>query len=439
MSLLRKALSRVETRPLTPAVEPLYPAAQPINPVAEPIHPAVEPVFPQIDHTEPLIEPVYPEIEPLISAFEPAGPLAEAADPAYELPNAVPEAALESVLEQSQPAAPSGDQPPQTAEVEAAITPPDLIFPWSGAIPVGETCDENQLEARDESASELVWQQFNDLQELVTSDVANLDIASFDNVNSDSAKIDFADVDLTTTAPPVPATPPMAPPLPKTPATVSAPTTTSPLNVKPEFRELRNQLLSRLNLSTHPTLLLVDAGREVGDAAWLLPLAASIIEKLNALRGHAQSQILLVEGAGPNCGLAQALGLDTHLGFNHVLNGRSDWPPALQSTLHPQIKLLGRGAEQLQSNRFQHLAKLWAELTQQFDLLLVATGPIGERPSSGRSKPPVHSGATLFLPLASAAILCLELNGTSPTAATNAKRLLDAHGIPVLGCIVQPN
>ncbi len=130
----------------------------------------------------------------------------------------------------------------------------------------------------------------------------------------------------------------------------------APLNIKPEYRELRDQLLARLNIAKHPTVLLIDAGRTVGDVSWLLPLASGILEKLNAT-SNTLPQILLVEAAGTECGLASTLGLDTHLGLSHVLNGQADWRAAIQSTQHPQIKLLGRGSPTVAVRRSETAGK----------------------------------------------------------------------------------
>jgi hypothetical protein len=362
-----------------------------------------------------------------------------------------------------------------------------------------ETYTDFFADLRDDLGNEPLWQQLEDLQRLVSSGLGRLDIetvsledsgdSSIEVTTTEVLEIDAIDVPgpnvtLTAATPPtgssrtfippaspaeqfatafppfqtlsqpVTTAPPVAPPpsvaaavetslaqvvMPSAPPTPPEPVApAAPLNFKPEFRELRDQLLARINIAKHPTLLMVDAGQDIGDSSWLLPLATSIIEKLNATKRDTPPQILIVEAAGSDCGIAQSLGLDAHLGLNHVLARRTDWNATVQSTLHPQIKLLGRGAGQLRSSDFNRLAKCWAELSLRFDLILVAAGPIYDPPSVDQVQKTLSSSATMFFPLTTAAVLCIELNGTPQSTAAEAKRFLDARGIQVLGCIVQP-
>jgi hypothetical protein len=348
-------------------------------------------------------------------------------------------------------------------------------------------------EFHEESPSEPLWRQLDKLHQLVSADIDRFNFEDFQTADSnippvnvtkteileiDAIQLDPPSIDLlpenrtylaapsaTAVPPPLPWEPPFAqlpdssaispfakaqqptaplaplpavfPPSPA-PLSLQPSAAAAPLNIKPEFRELRDQLLARLNLAKCSTLLLIDAGRNVGDASWLLPLAASIIEKFSAGQNATRPQILLVEAAGSECGISQSQGLDVHLGLTHVLAGRTDAKSAIQSTPHPQIKLLGRGAEQFRCNDPRRLAKLWAELTTQFNLILVAAGPQSPTSQVDQAKKHVSDSVTAFFPLATAAILCIELNGTPQVAALDTKQLLDARGIQMLGCIVQP-
>jgi len=473
MSLLLKALSRVDRQEHAPVVEA----------------------------KNTTVEPAIPNVAPLIPSDVLSGPA--------ELENAAEQTAAAATF---QPPAidqtPIIDQVPveqpalhlPSAEIEATPTPtmvlpsiettlPPIETPPSENSPVFLPSDAvSASESYDELTSEPIWQQLAELQDLVSTDFDRFNVDHLDSTNSievtktEELEIDAIDVDAPNIAPlpqpyapevvspslpsvapfvppaqtftppshPSPTTPlavepsaraPIAPiaaisPPPSTPLSRMPPT--PPLNFRPEFRELRDQLLSRINIAKHPTLLLVDAGQNIGDSSWLLPLAASIIEKLNAANRDKLPQILLVEAAGSDCGIAQTLGLDAHLGLNHVLARRADWQTTVQSTPHPQIKLLGRGAGQLRSSDFNRLAKCWAELSLQFDLILVAAGPVYEPHTADQIQNSSISSATIFFPLAAAAILCIELNGTSQAAAIEAKSLLDARGLQVLGCIVQP-
>jgi hypothetical protein len=216
-----------------------------------------------------------------------------------------------------------------------------------------------------------------------------------------------------------------------------------------EYRELRDHFLSRFPLERHMTLALVDAGRIVTDAAWLTPFAASLLEHLGGPRHdsptqqpmklfHDQSALptaLLVEAAGADCGLARSFGVDARIGLSDILRGEADWKAALRPTVDPQIQLLSRGSGPVTAGQEAKLAPLWAELNANFDLLLVTTGPLHWERSP--KEPSWGSAASIFLPLANAAIFCVELDGTPHPAAALAKRKLTQSSVNLLGCIVR--
>ncbi|HEY2760408.1 MAG TPA: hypothetical protein VGI75_06685 [Pirellulales bacterium] len=511
MSLLLKALSRANQQEKAPAVETR-------STTGEPPIPSVEPSISSDDLSEPTAQISIPPSDPSIEVYEPVDSLIDPPSPPLESSTQESSAALEAAADPSEDAAPTLEQPAvdqlaidetladqatvdqvsvdQTpvdlsvldqlsAEIEAVQTP-GMVLPSIETTlpPIEPPAPANELvpppfetasehETYGEFASEPIWQQLAELQNLVSSDLDRFKIDNLDSQQpyapaidvtiTEELEIDAIDIDPpsitplpvlkapATISPPLPSVAPLAaaltPPVQLTPIAaivpsspaIGSPTAPTPaLNIKPEFRELRDQLLSRLNISKHPTLLLIDAGQNIGDSSWLLPLAMSLVEKLNAASRDTPPQILIVEAAGSNCGIAQTLGLDAHLGLNHVLARRTDWQATVQSTPHPQIKLLGRGADQLRSSDFNRLAKCWAELSLRFDLILVAAGPVYEPSVADQNEKFPRSSANIFFPLATAAILCIELNGTPQAAALEAKRLLDARGIQVLGCIVQP-
>jgi hypothetical protein len=215
----------------------------------------------------------------------------------------------------------------------------------------------------------------------------------------------------------------------------------TPPEVREEYRELRDHLLSRFTIKQHTTWLFVDAGRTVSDCSWLMPLAVSLIEHLTARPSVAGSrkssppQILLVEAAGANCEIARGMGLDVRSGLAEVLRGTVTWQAALQATMHPQIQLLSRGMPALKPDQLSKLTPLLAELEEQFDVLLIAGGPVAAGGNSPSSK--VLFPAASLCPLADAAILCLELDGTPQQAAQHAKQALIAAGANLLGCVVR--
>ncbi|HTQ39562.1 MAG TPA: hypothetical protein VMJ32_11065 [Pirellulales bacterium] len=560
MSLILKSLTRIETRPLNPVSQPEpasidptpglidiqpEPVADQPNATAAILEPAASPpvavgspqeIFP-LEEIDPLDEIVAPlelafdqskanlavplaplpdQIEPLLA--EQLSPLPALAE--FNLTDPLPLVANWAQPAQAESLPPEHQQPEIThsepASSSPALPPAERVMPVEQPSTVKPLAVETiaAFTADFQPGSHVDWLHLEQLQNMVTANLANLTASDYDLAEIDLSHIAPApstvypsppaevpppspapeviewqaevfrlhaaeverlqaevvrlqaeatapknttpsvpaapepalpDASLEVPAPPAP-TPAVSPAnwpggIPALPSSLEPPQQSQPpLNIRPEFRELRDQLLAKLNLTQHPTLLLVDAGRETGNASWLWPLAAAILDKLNAARGHSNSRILLVEATDADCRLAQTLGFDTHLGLNHVLNNRSTWQAAIQSTLHPQIKLLCRGSEYLQAVSPQRLKESWSELSRQFDLLLVAAGPACKSTSTSNSAATKTSAlctSDLF-PLAAAAMLYVELGATSAAAAADAKRLLDAHRIPVLGCVIQP-
>ncbi len=434
-------------------------------------------VVKQPEIEEQFITELAHEIEPLDQTLDTLPPIEESFTTAADFKIAFDAEPLPNAEPSPVPVAPLSNTVSLTESSPDAATFPDAAPSPEAEAPSTE--DSPQPDFESDGSFEPLWDQLEKLQNLVSSDVEYLDFESLKFANADDFPVDVTEtetVEIEAIEPPPTIIPLREPdPVPVQPLTpiqmqatiVSAPPPTPEpiqtnilraesvfsiapkiadiqpaaaavhLNIKPEYRELRDQLLARLNIAKHPTVLLIDAGRTVGDVSWLLPLASGILEKLNAT-SNTLPQILLVEAAGTECGLARTLGLDTHLGLSHVLNGQADWRTTIQPTQHPQIKLLGRGAQQLRCDNPKRLAKLWTELTPQFDLIFVAAGPRNQTQPGNRNPRQGNHSATAVFPHASAAILCVELNATSQAEASETKRLLDSRGIKVLGCIVQP-
>ncbi len=191
--------------------------------------------------------------------------------------------------------------------------------------------------------------------------------------------------------------------------------TASPLvpavKIRDEYRELRDHLLARFRLDEPSTLLAIDAGRVTNDASWLAPFAASLWETLSEEPSRhlsAPPRILLVEAAGPECGIARHLGLDCPKGLVDVLLGAADWAAAIQPTYHPQIDLLSRGSAALRTTQSGQIAGVWSELQRRYQAILVAAGP-WEAPSQASWRKTGTATAAILLPLADAAVVCVEL------------------------------
>jgi hypothetical protein len=218
-----------------------------------------------------------------------------------------------------------------------------------------------------------------------------------------------------------------------------------------EYRILKDSIAARFPLTNHATLLFVDAGRVPADSTWLWALAASILndfekrsdtptprtDHLNdsAIQSPGPPKVLIVEAAGPESGIANALGLSAVNGLSDVLKGTVPLRAAIRETYHPQIRFLPRGSDKLQTEHATALESTWANVSKEFQLLLVAGGPLGE--SSIENSPRLPTVADLFFPLANGAVLCVELDGTPVDCCRSSKAVLEANGANLLGCIVR--
>lgn len=222
------------------------------------------------------------------------------------------------------------------------------------------------------------------------------------------------------------------------PDIVVAPPEPSPLPAPPklplreEYRELRDHLLTRFPLTKPATILVVDAGRITHDASWLAPLAASIIQYFSETANRTP-KVLIVEAVGPECSVARGMGLQCASGLADALQNRTTLAAAITPTEHPQIQLLARGNGPLGANDRERLAKLWPDLQQQFDLILIAAGTTESTTVNSRQS---NSVADFYLPLADGVILSVELEGTPRNVANVAHRRLAARGAKLIGCVV---
>jgi hypothetical protein len=106
---------------------------------------------------------------------------------------------------------------------------------------------------------------------------------------------------------------------------------------------------------------------------------------------------------------------------------------AITATECPQIYLLARGNQAVTGASRERLPKVWADLQEQFDLILIAAGPIQVSNPASRSFP---LSAEHFLPLADGVILSVELSGTPQVVATQAISRLGAHRAKLIGSVV---
>jgi hypothetical protein len=223
-------------------------------------------------------------------------------------------------------------------------------------------------------------------------------------------------------APPVFAvteTPPSPPVLPKLP-------------LREEYRELRDHLLTRFPLNRPATLMVVDAGRTTLDASWLVPLAASVVQHFSEIANRIP-KVLVVEAAGPDCSVARGMALQCVSGLSDFLQNRATLAAAFTPTDHPQIQLLSRGSGAIGSGDRERLAKLWPDLQQQFDLILIAAGAAETTSANSRHS---ISAAEIYLPLADGVILSVEIDGTPRNVAAIAHQRLTARGAKLIGCVV---
>ncbi len=376
--------------------------------------------------------------------------LAQCADmaAAVELP---PELEVEAELSQEteEPAEPQAVEP-QAIEPEPA-QPQAIAFPEPKE-PEIQTA-ESTLE-RLNSLHELIdaaLQEFSSTQPIVIespaadSSVSEPAIAS-EQLEKPNRISDFFPLEASpaTVVPPVTAKPVVDEPIiPAAVIPIAAPAITASawvpaVKVRDEYRELRDHLLARFKLDEPSTLLAIDAGRVTNDASWLAPFAASLWETLSEEPSRhlsAPPRILLVEAAGPECGIARHLGLDCPKGLVDVLLGAADWAAAIQPTYHPQIDLLSRGSAALRTTQSGQIAGVWSELQRRYQAILVAAGP-WEAPSQASWRKTGTSTAAILLPLADAAVVCVELDGTPQSVAVETRHALKRRGVRLLGCVV---
>jgi hypothetical protein len=215
-----------------------------------------------------------------------------------------------------------------------------------------------------------------------------------------------------------------------------APSEAKPATIPPlreEYRELRDHLLARFPLQKPATLLVVDAGRAVCDAWWLMPVAVGIAQHIGE-KSNRGANILIVEAAGPDCGLARGLALECAGGLTELITDGMPLEAALTPTEHPQIQLLARGNGALNGDHRQRMAEIWPELQRRFDLILVAAGSLHDKAINSRGS---MTTADLLLPLADGILLAIELSGTPQEVAQETQRRLAAHSAKLIGCVVQ--
>jgi hypothetical protein len=233
---------------------------------------------------------------------------------------------------------------------------------------------------------------------------------------------------------PLPPPPPVQPPpqvvVVKSPPVVYVPT----VRVRDEYRILKESISARLPLTQHATLVFVDGGHVQTDYSWLWAFAASVFNGSSNEIATTTGKVLIVDAAGSESGVASALGLDVGCGLSDVLNGTTSLPTAIQETFHPQIRFLPRGTDSIRADQAASLAKTWEGLSKDFDLLLVAGGPLSDR--SVAESIALPSAVEMFLPLAGGVILCVELDGTPVELCRKSKTILESNSVNLLGCIV---
>ena len=216
----------------------------------------------------------------------------------------------------------------------------------------------------------------------------------------------------------------------KSPPVVYVPT----VKIRDEIRILKESISARLPLTKHTTLVFVDGGHAQTDYSWLWAFAASVLNGSSNENSTAVGKVLIADAAGSDSGVASAFGLEAGIGLSDVLRRATPLQAAIQETFHPHIRFLPRGIDSLRADQAASLARLWAGLSQDFDLLLVASGPL-----SGRSideSIALPTAAEMFLPLASGVVLCVELDGTPVEVCRKSKTILESNGVNLLGYIV---
>jgi Mrp family chromosome partitioning ATPase len=234
----------------------------------------------------------------------------------------------------------------------------------------------------------------------------------------------------------------------KSPPTIHVPN----VSIRDEYRVLVESIANRLPLTNHATLLFVDGGQVQTDLAWLWVFAACVLKRFSIGKSDtnapphgadiqeremriSSAKVLIVEAAGAECGIASALGLNVEVGLSEVLQGTTPLLTAIQETFHPQIRYLATGSNSLKPSQSAEVAKIWTSLSSDFDLLLVAGGPLSDVSVEASMAAP--SAAEIFLPLATGVILCVELDGTPVATCHNSRTHLEAIGANLLGCVVR--
>jgi Mrp family chromosome partitioning ATPase len=362
--------------------------------------------------------------------------------PVVETPEDLPNAMEEAIADEKTPQVAQEASEAQPIEQHPAEPPAgELPPPTEPAIQSAESTLDRLNELH-----ELIDAALKDLPSsepiVVESPAGEASIAepaiASEQLDQPNRMIEFSPVNASTaTVVPPPALPTPSVPLP--PLRAAAPFVVPSFKIRDEYRELRDHLLARFRLDEPSTLLAIDAGRVTNDAAWLAPFAAALWESLSdepMLHLSTPPRILLVEAAGAECGIARHLGLDCPKGLIDVLQGGADWADVIQRTYHPQIDLLCRGKAPLPANPSAKFVSVWTDLQRRYQAILVAAGP-WEAPSQASWRKCGIATAAMLLPLADAAVVCVDLDGTPQSVAIETKRALDRRGIRLLGCVVR--
>jgi Mrp family chromosome partitioning ATPase len=368
---------------------------------------------------------------------------ARMADEELASPDIVADKIEPAAADDLQPAAPhkpevelkisTGEAPQQP--IENISTPPPVILLDSMTSLAAEFSSEIPAQTEEARPSSAVISEAAAFQEWSAIDLTLEQL-------SDLCQAIDADVAQTAITLPVPIPPvvpapvqPSPPPLPQVVVVKSPPVVLVPtVKVRDEIRILKESISARLPLAKHATLIFVDGGHAQTDYSWLWAFAASVLNGSSTENATAVCKVLIVDAAGPESGVASALGLDVEIGLSDVLRGTTPLQTAIQETFHPQIRFLPRGTDSILADKAAALAKLWAGLSQDFDLLLVAVGPLGDGSADDSITSP--AAAEVFLPLAGGVILCVELDSTPVAACRKSKTILESSGAKLLGCIV---
>ena len=429
MGLLLKSLQRIDWKPVE------APAEEEISAITAPVQ--------EVQLEETLLE----HVESQSAASDAADDLTPQAFEC-ERPEVAEQAAPENIAagaEEQFPAPIDFTLPPEVPparEPEAVVLQPiepepSKSFGWNDSIP--QTTEEslerlNELHALIDAALE----EFSNPRPIVVEAPAADPADSAPEIAAEELRVfepsvKFSPIEASqATVVPVPA---LFTPVARPEPAIAVPS----VKLRDEYRELRDHLLARFPMDEPCTLLAIDAGRATSDAAWMAPFAACLWESLSEQSTLQVSsdppKILLVEAAGAECGIARHLGLDCPLGLADILNGTADWSDTLQPTYHPHIELLSCGKAALVPRQGEQLSNLWSELQERYQVIMVAAGP-WEAVSQASWRKTGMATAAVLLPVADAAVLCVELEGTPQSAAIDTKQALERRGIRLLGSVV---